>query len=174
MRQKTDLRKRVSLAQKAYQAGAFAEAAGHFSQAAAAYAAEGDELNAAEMSNNQSVALLNHGQPQAALEAARGTDLVFARLGDRHRQGMALANQAAALEALDRLDEAIEIYERSAALLEEAGAGDTHAYVMKALAAIRLRRGKVSESAMDMLSYLNALEKPNFLQRLLKTILRLP
>ena len=67
-------------------------------------------LLAAEMSNNESVALLQAGQPGRALEAARGTDALFASASDPKRQAMALGNQAAALDALGRSDEALETY----------------------------------------------------------------
>ena len=85
---------------KEYGKGNFKDAAGLFSQAAQAYASEGDELNAAEMKNNESVAYLQAGNAQEALQAVEGTEEVFLKAGDLKRQGIAISNRAAALEGL--------------------------------------------------------------------------
>jgi hypothetical protein len=74
------------------------------------------------MMNNLSVALLKLGRGQAALDAALGTEQVFAGAHDLRREGMAYGNQAAALEALKRWDDALAAYDRSAQLFGEAGA----------------------------------------------------
>ena len=74
-----------------------------------------------------------------------GTDAVFAQQGDLRRQGMALNNQGAALEALHRPDEAIASYEKSAQILGEAGEGALQTQALKAAAAIDLRRGQRRE-----------------------------
>ena len=65
-----------------YQTGKFQQAADGFSQAAALYLEKGEPLLAAEMRNNQSVALLKAKKPSLALEAVMGTDLVFQEAGD--------------------------------------------------------------------------------------------
>jgi tetratricopeptide (TPR) repeat protein len=156
----------------AFQEGQYESAAKTFQAAAQAFAAGRDELNAAEMRNNQSVALLQGGQARQALEAAAGTEEVFAKAGDRKRQGMAVGNQAAALEGLKRFDDALAAYERSAELFAEAGEGDLRAMVLKSAAAIKLKRGKVTESALKMIGSLEAKEKPSLFERLLKFLLR--
>jgi tetratricopeptide (TPR) repeat protein len=127
---------------------------------------------AAEMMNNRSVAFLQAGRPQEALDAARDTDLVFAGGNDLKRQGMALGNQAAALEGLHRLEEALAVYERSAELFAQAGEGDLRAMVMKSAAAIKLRMGKVTDSAFKMMGSLDVKETPNLFERFLKFLLR--
>jgi len=111
-------------ANRTYRAGDLPAAADIFARAADAYAASGDALTAAEMKNNQSVALLRNGQAQAALDTALDTERVFAIASDSRREGMALANQASALQALKRHKEAIDMYKRSAEALEKAGEGD--------------------------------------------------
>ena len=97
-------------AKQLYQSGDFPAAARTFAEASASFAAAGDALMAAEMKNNQSVALLRDKQARAALEAAQGTEIIFSKAGDARREGMALANQASALEGLKRFKEAIEFY----------------------------------------------------------------
>ncbi len=93
-----------------YGKGAYGIAADLFSQAAQAYNAVQDELNAAEMKNNQSVALLKAGKAEAALHATDGTEEIFQKAGDLKRQGIAVSNRAAALEGLKKLSEAMDEY----------------------------------------------------------------
>jgi tetratricopeptide (TPR) repeat protein len=150
----------------------FEEAAQLFSQAAEGFTLGRDGLMSAEMQNNRSVALLQAGKPQEALDAALNTDQVFAGAGDVNRQGMALGNQAAALEALKRYEEAIEKYDLAAGLFDQAGEGDLRALVMKSSAAIKLKSGKVTDSAFKMMGSLEAKENPNLFERILRFLLR--
>lgn len=150
----------------------FDEAAEYFRQAAEGYTLGRAGLNAAEMMNNVSVALLQAGKPQKALDAALGTDQIFENAKDIKRQAMALGNQAAALEGLNRFDEAIEKYERSADLFRQAGEGDLRAMVMKSAAAIKLKTGRVTESAFKMMGSLDAKETPGLFERILKFLLK--
>lgn len=158
---------------RAFADGRFAEAARLFEQAAEGFTLGRDGLHAAEMRNNLSVALLQDKKPQQALDAAAGTDKTFEAASDVKRQAMALGNQAAALEALGRLDEALALYERAAELFSKIHEGGLRSMVLKSAAAIRLRQGKVTESAMKMLGSLDAVEKPSLFQRILKFFLRL-
>ena len=59
-------------AKQEYAKGEFVAAAGLFAQAAQAYNAGQDEVNAAEMKNNESVAYLRAGKADAALRDACG------------------------------------------------------------------------------------------------------
>lgn len=158
---------------RAFSTGRYAEAARWFEEAARGFTQTGNRLNAAEMNNNRSVSLLKDKRPQEALEAAAGTDKIFEAAQDSKRQALALGNQAAALEALKRFDEALPLYERAAALFGQSGEGDMRALMLKSVAAIRLKQGKVSEAGIEMLQSLGAVEKPNCLQRVLKVLLRL-
>jgi len=108
-------------AKKTYQAGDYVQAAQEFAGAASVYAGLADALMSAEMKNNQSVALLLAGEAQAALDAVDGTEKVFADSEDFRRQGMALANQASALQALKKLKDAMEYFQRASVTLEKAG-----------------------------------------------------
>ena len=68
-----------------------------FHQAAQAYILGRNGLLAAEMKNNASVAHLQAGDPQKALDAALDTDKVFEAAKDIKRWATAVGNQAAAL-----------------------------------------------------------------------------
>jgi tetratricopeptide (TPR) repeat protein len=150
----------------------FIEAVELFRQAADGYTAGRAGLMAAEMKNNMSVALLQAGKAREALDAALGTDQIFEAAKDIKRQGMAVGNQAAALEGLHRYNEAIAAYERSAELFSQAGEGDLRAMVMKSAAAIKLKTGKVTDSAFKMMGSLDVKDNPTFFERILKFFLR--
>jgi len=158
-------------AKKTYKAGDYLQAAQEFSGAASLYAGTGDTLMSAEMKNNQSVALLLAGEAQAALDAVDGTEKVFGDSEDFRRQGMALANQATALQALKRLKDSMEYFQRSAVALEKAGEGDLRADVMQQLAMLHLRRFKFYDAILTLQSGLAGVKNPNFKQRLMKKIL---
>ena len=165
-----------SLADRAtqkYADGEFVAAADLFSQAAQAYRNAQDELNAAEMKNNESVALLKGGKAKEALQATDGTEAVFQQAGDLKRQGIAVANRAAALEGLKQLNEAVAEYNRAADLFEQAGEGDMHSMVRKATAELFLKRGYITNSQMDILDSIRLPEKPTFAQRILKFLMRI-
>jgi len=163
----------VEQGKQEYGTGAYITAADLFAQAAQAYNDIQDELNAAEMKNNQSVALLKAGKAEAALHATDGTEEIFQKAGDLKRQGIAVANRAAALEGLKKLSEAMDEYNRAANLFEEAGEGDMHSIVRKATAEIFLKRGYIGNTQMDVLDSLRLVEKPTFTQRILKFMMRL-
>jgi tetratricopeptide (TPR) repeat protein len=160
--------------QAAYQHKEYQAAAQAFTAAAEGFAAAGEPLAAAEQSNNASVAYLQAGEAEAALRAVDGSDLVFAQAGDAHRQALALGNRAAALEALDRLDEAAASYEASADLLKQLGETDLRATVMQALSALQLRQGRRLEALATMQAGLAGVKHPNVKQRLAKKLLETP
>jgi tetratricopeptide (TPR) repeat protein len=150
----------------------FSEAANLFRRAAEGYTLENSGVLAAEMMNNVSVALLQMGKPAESLDAVLGTDKVFEVAKDIKHQAMALGNIAAALEALNRTDEAIEKYELSADLFRQVDEGDLRAMVMKSAAALKLRSGKVTDSAFKMMGSLEAKKNPGIFERILRFFLR--
>jgi tetratricopeptide (TPR) repeat protein len=164
----------VKQAERAYQQQRYAEAARLFQQAASQYKAGGDPLKAAEMANNGSVALLQAGSAQAALEAAEGTDQVFAQAGDARRQALALGNQAAALEALNRLDDALARYWQCSNLLKQIGDEETRAPVLKNISTLQIRTGHQFEALATMEAALNHQKKLSPVERFLKKLLKIP
>ena len=154
-----------------YQDGDHLQAARAFGEAATAYANTGDNLMAAEMKNNQSVALLLAGEAQAALDVVEGTEKVFSDSGDFRRQGLALANQASALQALKRLKEAMDCYKGAGDALEKANEGDLRAEVLQLLSALYLRRFKLYDAAITLQSGLAGAQNLNWKQRFMKKII---
>lgn len=158
---------------KEYQKGNYLAAADLFLQAAQAYRSVHDELNAAEMKNNQSVALLQAGKAKEAFQATEGTEEVFQKAGDIKRQGIAVSNRAAALEGLKKWREALAEYDRAASLFEQSGEGDMHSIVRKAAANINLKHGRIVSSQMDVYDSLRLVEKPTLTQRIMKFLMRI-
>jgi tetratricopeptide (TPR) repeat protein len=158
----------------AYQSGDFLAAAQAFEAAQQGYLRQGDQLNAAELANNRSVACLQAGEAQAALQAVEGTAEVFAEAGDLRRQGMALGNLASALEAVDRTEEAMEAYLQSANVLEKAGEDQLRANVMHSLSTLQFRSGKQLQALATMQSGLEGVKRPSPKQTLLKKLLSIP
>ena len=161
----------ASEGKSAYEKGDFREAGRLFAAAGEGYASAGDTLNAAEMANNRSVALLRARNAKEALEAVNGTETVFAAGGDIRRQAMALANRAAALEALGRIQEAIADYERAADLLKEIGEHELRASLMQSLASLQLRKGNRLQGLGALQSGLAEKPEINARQGLLKRLL---
>jgi tetratricopeptide (TPR) repeat protein len=160
--------------QAEYNKGEYLSAARLFKAAADGYLASENEMLAAEMANNCSVAFLKSGNALSALEVVIGTDEVFAKKGDSLRQAMAIGNQAAALEELKRLDGALESYERSAELLKGLGEFELYAYVLQSISAIKLRKGSYLEAYAVMREGVMKIDKPNMGQKLLKSLINLP
>jgi len=160
-------------ADEAYQEGDFENAARLYGEAASAFQALGSALDAAEMKNNQSVAFLQAGEAQSALDAAAGTAEIFSAAKDTRRQGIALSNEATALQSLGRIDQAVEKYIQSADVFKQAEEDQLRATVMQAVAGIHLRSGKVFQALSDTRSGLEDVKNPTFRQKIMKALLRL-
>lgn len=140
----------------AYKRGEYLASARAYQAAAQGYEATGDALTAAEMLNNCSVAYLRMGDGEGALQAVEGTPEVFASAQDIRRQGIAMGNLGAALDAVKRLDEAADAYQRSADLLGQVGEEDLRAHVLKSLSVLQLRMGVQMEAVTTMQASLEA------------------
>ncbi|HZU86325.1 MAG TPA: hypothetical protein VFF78_02505 [Anaerolineaceae bacterium] len=160
-------------ARKAYEEEEYEQAEIGFAAAQTAYQAVEDTLSATEMANNRSVALLKAGKAQNAYDAAKDTDLVFAQAGDQRRQAMALGNQAAALDALKKKQEALELYLRSAEIFKQLGDMEMRAYVMQSISGIQLSQGKRVEALISMEAALEHKPHLSLRERFLRWLLRI-
>jgi tetratricopeptide (TPR) repeat protein len=164
----------VRQAQNMYKSGQYPRAADLFRSAADEYANQGDELTAAEMMNNCSVALLKGNDAAGALRAASGTDQTFAAANDAHRQALALGNQAAASEAMGDVQRALRLYRQSADLLKDTGDPELRAYVLSSLSALQLKNGDQLQSLATMQAALDAKPKLSLKERFLKKLIQAP
>jgi tetratricopeptide (TPR) repeat protein len=160
-------------AAKVYQEGDFENAARLFGEAASAFQADDNALDAAEMKNNQSVAFLQSGNAQASFDAAHGTAEIFLAAGDLRRTGMARSNEATALESVGRRDEAIQIYRQAADDLEKAGEDQLRASVMQAVAGIQLRKWKIMDALLAMRVGLMGVKQPTLKQKIMLRLLKM-
>lgn len=161
-------------AERAYKSKNYLSAAQSFRAAADGYTQISEQLMAAEMLNNASVAYLQDEQPDLALDTALHTDQIFSAAGDTRRQAIALGNQAAAYEALDQLESAVQAYQESSELLKEIDDHELRPAVMQSLSAVQLRLGQQMDALITMQSGLDAIEKPTIKQKLFKKILQSP
>ena len=125
-----------------------------------------DELAVISSARGDSLAqVIRLEGPQVSLQ-------VFAGAQDVRREGLAWGNMGAALDALKRLDEASDAYQRSADLLGQAGESDLRAHVLKSLAVIQMRLGDQMQAAATLQSSLEAGQKEsgkgNILSKLFK------
>jgi tetratricopeptide (TPR) repeat protein len=171
MDNKTDPQALVEKARQIYATNDFTAAAAAYAEAATALVSAGDPLTAAEMKNNQCVALLRLGQAQAALQAVEGTAELFNSAGDFRRLGIAHANRASVLEALKRRADAIDEYNRAGEALEKAGEDQMRVQVMQLLSGLYLRRGKLLNAVIALQSGLAGVKDPTPKQRLMKKLL---
>lgn len=154
-----------SSGKEAYQKGEFKEAARLFLEANNAFLAIGDKLNAAEMANNRSVALLQSGEPELAFTAVEGTDTTFAQAGDKRRQAMSLGNRGAAAEAMGKRKEALLAYQQASELFKEIGEHEHRAFLLRSISSIQLRMGRVLEAIVTMRFGLSETPNPNGFER---------
>jgi tetratricopeptide (TPR) repeat protein len=174
MDEKNEINRILKEAQAAYQRGEFLNAAQLFEAAESSCLAADDRLAAAEMANNASVAYLQAGDAQTAWDKAQGTDELFAQAGDKKRQAIALGNQGAALEVLQKFDQSRDCYERSADLLKDAHEPELRASVLKSLSALQLRRGSQLEALASMNAALANQKKLSFKEKMMKKLLQVP
>ena len=159
---------------QAFRQGRPKEAADLFRQAAAAFQAAGDDLAAAEMANNLSVALVTLKEFAGALRAVEGTPAVFQRRGDPGRQAQALGNQAAALEGLGQLAPAADLYRQAASLFEQNGEGEQRATTLRSLAAVQLKQNQPFDALASMQAGLGGTDHLTLAQRAARQLLKLP
>jgi tetratricopeptide (TPR) repeat protein len=163
----------IDKAKSAYKAEDFEEAARWYERAGSQYSDQDDLLNAAEMANNRSVCLLRSGNSQAALAASKGTEKIFAQAGDLRRQAMAMGNQAAALESMQRIDEAISLYQNSNELLKQINDHDLRMFVLQSLSGLQLKRHQYLQALATMQAALDIKQKLSLRERILKKLLQI-
>ncbi len=160
-------------AKKAYQDGKYQLAGDLFQKAEDACKAAEKPLDAAEMANNRSVALLQAGDVHGALAACLETDKVFAGVGDIRREGLALGNQAAAYKELGHKKESLRLFRLSAERLEKAGDRDNLAVVLKTIASLEMESGDQIGAMGSMLDAMRLTEKLTWRQKIMRWLFSL-
>ncbi len=164
----------IAAGNAAYQKGDYASAANHFEKARESFSDSGDLINAAEMANNLSVALLKMNDGEGALAAASGTEKIFQEIHDIRREAVSLGNQAAALELLGDPERALELYEKCSILLKETDEKELRAYVLSSISALQLKTGKQFQAIASMDAALDNKEQLTLKEKFLKKLLKVP
>lgn len=164
----------IAEAKISFQSKDYKSAIKKFQDAHSYYIELGDELNAAEMANNLSVAYLQLGKKEQALSIVTGTDTTFENHNDTYKQAMALGNYGAALESVKKFDEAAAAYQQSAELFEKCGEPELKSHVLKSLATLQIRQGKQLDSIISMRRSLSDKGKLTLKDRFLQMLLKLP
>jgi tetratricopeptide (TPR) repeat protein len=159
-----------SQAETAYQKKNFKLAANLYSEAANVAEESLELLEFAELRNNASVAFLQANEPNSAYKAALNSENIFKEIGDKKRHAMALGNQAAALEALGRKQEAIKMYIEAEEILKGAGENDLRSYVLKRISSLQIQNGKQFEALGSMHAALENSEKLTIREKTLKRL----
>ncbi len=160
----------IKQANQAYQQKKYIEAGQFFQQAAALFQQQEKPVDQAEMLNSASVAYLQAGNAQTAYDLVEGTDQTFKALNLIDKQGIALANQAAALDELGKTQEALQIFQEASDLLKQAGLKDHRAHVLKRISALQIKSGRQFEALGSMHSALENAEKLSGREKTLKRL----
>jgi len=148
----------------------YIEAARLFETIAGNYQESDNLTKSAEMKNNASVAYLLAGDPQKSFDLAKDTHLVFEVSEDWKNYGLALGNQASALENLGKKDQALEYYKIAAEKLKIAGEKESRAYVLKRISALQVQRGEQLDALGSMTAALQNLPKLSTREKILKKL----
>ena len=159
---------------KAYQAGDYSTAITLFANAQSTYTENRDHLLAGEVANDLSVCYLKSGEPQKAFDVIMVTADFFGKSGDIRRQAITLGNQAAALEKLGKMNQAVEKYEECSRLFKQIGDNEDRVVVLQSLSELQMKMGQPLDAMSTTQIALMNKKKPSLVDRLLKKLLQIP
>lgn len=143
-----------------------------FEQAAAAFAAEEDIGNQAEMLNNIGVIQMVHDELDTAVTAFTQAVTLFEQIGDKNRQAQSLGNLGDLYARQKDYTEAARHYSNAAAQFAQINEKTNQAQVLRALSLMELRRGQWLAAIMRMEESLAVRPRLSLPQRLFKWLLR--
>ena len=129
-----------------------------------------DELAVAEAHNNLSVTYLGMKFPQLAYDEVVGTDQVFIRYGDKKRQAMAIANTAAALEALGKKEDALALYDQTLDIFKELGEKEMRTSILRRISDLQLKTRRGYQAIASIEAALDQKEAPQIKDSIFKRI----
>jgi tetratricopeptide (TPR) repeat protein len=147
-------------------------AAERFLAAQQAFDEAGNELKAAEMSNNVGLAYRRLGKHQEAAQALEHAREVFVGQGDERREAQVLGNLGGLYSKMKRYDESEACFKRAIEVFEALDERAQHAQTLRAMAIMTFKRGSRSQALALYEEALYFLPNPNFLQRVLRFLLR--
>jgi tetratricopeptide (TPR) repeat protein len=98
----------------------------------------------------------------------------FVALEDQKGQAQTLGNRAAAYEAEELFEEAVETYKEAAGILEAIGENELAMYVWQAISRLRMRQGQYIAAIGAYEEGVENMPKDSFKRKLLGKILKTP
>jgi tetratricopeptide (TPR) repeat protein len=157
-----------------YQNGDFAKAAQAFTDAQAAYLAEGDKALAAEMQSNLGVVYRAQKDYAKALTTLEGAIADFRALDDKHRLALALGNLGSVLLESNDLTRAGDVLNESLGLLDPKADKTPRSEVLRILGEVRLKQGRYVDGMVNYEAGLRGIEQPSTQQSWLLRLLEKP
>jgi tetratricopeptide (TPR) repeat protein len=155
-----------------FQQGKHKDALTAFEQAAAAFAAQEDVGNQAEMLNNMGVIQRVQGQLDTAVTTLNQAADLFAQIGDSTRHAQTLGNLGDIYAQQKQYTEAARHYSDAAAQFAQSNEKEKQAQVLRALSLMELRRGHWLAATVRMEESLQVRPRLSFPQRIFKWLLR--
>jgi tetratricopeptide (TPR) repeat protein len=159
---------------KAYEKNLYSEALENFEAAKTGFQEARDVLNAAEMSNNLCVTLLQLDRNEEALQEVEPTPTLFLEHGDEARAAMAYGNLGLARDACGDRDGAIEALVEAVDRFQALGDEENLLHTAKVLSELRLRKGQAIEAVQTMQGGLEAQRGLGLKYRFLRKLLDIP
>jgi len=153
-----------------FQEGLYEEAAAEFRKAQEMFAAEGNEIELAEMVNNLGVIYRMQGKWEEAIAVLDEARAAFVRLGDRDREAQTLGNLGGLYASKGERDKAKECLRQAADIFAELG--DTQCQG-ETLLALGLQMWKTGDRSAGLATYeagLQTLQKPTGSQKALRAL----
>jgi len=137
-------------------------------------AAADQTKQAAEIYNDMGVThrqLADYATAHQALDEAM---TLFTQLQDKKGEAQTLGNRASVYEAEGRLDEAVDTYKKSAAMLEEVGESEMAMYVWQAVSRLRTKQGQYIAAIGAYEEGIENMPKGSLKRKVLEQIMKLP
>jgi tetratricopeptide (TPR) repeat protein len=153
--------------------GLYDEAAAKFERAREMFAAEGDETEEAETTNNLGVVYRKQDKWDEAIAALEKAKANFAKLGDRNREAQTLGNLGGLYADKNERDKAKECLREAADAFAELGDKEHQGETLLALGVQLWKTGDRSDGLATYEAGLQVLPKPTVRQKTVRNLLRM-